>query len=395
MRRLFSAKPSPPPSGAAFADSSFHVTMDIDVGAVALKLSGETGAGAACCVLSSADGVANARVAAAGLRQVDGSSRCLAADAWHLGSCTKAMTADLCALAVQDGQLDWESTVGGVLGADVASTYADVTLRQLLTHTSGFPPGDCPPDAWRHAWSLHFGGLFGRQPPAKQQLEFVRHLLSHVPPARPPGPPSAYSNQNYAIAAVMLSRTTGVAWEELARTRIFSPLGMSSAGLGPAGADAASAEAARRHPWGHRGGGPDALTPAHPDATNPATDNPDAIAPAGKIHASIADWARFVAAHIDTVYAMRGLGLTAATLAKLHTPAQGTEHACGWIVCERGWAGGVALTHSGSNTCNYCTVWAAPKQGRALMAVCNACPPGVHGAVDRAIEALLRLSEST
>lgn len=191
----------------------------------------------------------------------------------------------------------------------------------------------------------------------------------------------------------MLSRATGVAWEELARTRLFAPLGMSTAGFGPAGARAASKEAARRHPWGHRGSGPGALTPAHPDATNPASDNPDAISPAGKVHASIADWARFVAAHIDAVYASQYLGLTAETLARLHTPAHGAEHAGGWIVCERDWAGGVALTHSGSNTFNYCTVWAAPSQGRALMAVCNACPPGARDAVDCAIAALLRLSD--
>ena len=54
-----------------------------------------------------------------------------------------------------------------------------------------------------------------------------------------------------------------------------------------------------------------------------------------------------------------------------------------------GWAGGVALTHSGFNTLNCCTVWAAPGRGFALMAACNAFPPGVHEAVDRAIEALL------
>ena len=42
---------------------------------------------------------------------------------------------------------------------------------------------------------------------------------------------------------------------------------------------------------------------------------------------------------------------------------------------------------------NYCTVWARPKQGRALLAACNACPPGAHEAVDRAIAALLRLPE--
>ena len=149
------------------------------------------------------------------------------------------MTADLCALAVQDGKLDWESTVGGVLGADVACAYAGVTLRQLLQHTSGVPPGDCPPDEWRLAWSLHFGSrFFGRQSPAAQQLKFVRTILSRVPPARPPGPPSAYSNQNYAIAAAMLARATGVDWAQLARARLFEPLGMGSAGLGPAGCGA-------------------------------------------------------------------------------------------------------------------------------------------------------------
>ena len=394
MPTLTKPSPRPPPPPAGAASWNFHTKMDIDVGAVALKLSGETGAGAACCVLRSADGVASARIAAAGVRQVDGGSRCEAADRWHLGSNTKAMTADLCGLAVQDGLLDWASTVGGVLGADVACAYADVTLRQLLSHTSGFPPGDCPPDAWRHAWSLHFS-RFPRQQPAAQQLKFVRHILSRVPPARLPGPPSAYSNQNYAVAAAMLARATGVAWEELARTRLFEPLGMSSAGLGPAGARAASTEAARCHPWGHRGSGPGAMTPAHPDATNPASDNPDAIAPAGKVHASIADWARFVAAHIDAVYASQCLGMTAETLARLHTAPGGADHACGWIVGERDWAGGTALWHSGSNTCNYCTVWAAPEQGRALLVACNACPPGAHEAVHRAIEALLGLSEDT
>ena len=51
--------------------------MDMDVGRVALQLADATGAGAACCVLTSADGAARARIAAAGVRQVDGGSACL------------------------------------------------------------------------------------------------------------------------------------------------------------------------------------------------------------------------------------------------------------------------------------------------------------------------------
>jgi len=257
-----------------------------------------------------------------------------------------------------------------------------------LSHTSGFPAGDCAAEEWQFAWKLHFG----RKRPAIQRLDVVRRLLSRVPPARAPGPPSAYSNQNYAIAAVMLERATGVDWEELVRTRLFAPLGMASAGLGPAGCGAPTAAVARAHPWGHSGNGPGEMVPAHPDAKSPASDNPDVIAPAGKVHACIADWARFVAAHVDDEYASRRLGLSPETFALLHSPAHGAEHACGWIVCEREWAGGIALTHSGFNTLNCATVWAAPSRGFALMAACNAFPPGVHEAVDRAIQALLPLN---
>jgi hypothetical protein len=42
------------------------------------------------------------------------------------------------------------------------------------------------------------------------------------------------------------------------------------------------------------------------------------------------------------------------------------------MVVERPWAGGTALTHSGSNTMWFCTVWMAPKKGFAVLAVCNA-----------------------
>lgn len=275
----------------------------------------------------------------------------------------------------------------------MACAYGSVTLRQLLSHTSGFPAGNCPADEWRLAWGLHFGHVFGRKRPAAQRLEFVRRLLSRVPPARAPGPPSAYSNQNYVIAAAMLERATGVDWEELARTRLFQPLGMASAGFGPAGSGAATKAAARGQPWGHCGGGPGEMVPVHPDSTSPPADNPDAVAPAGKAHASIADWARFVAVHVDEQYASRHLDLSPETLALLRSPARGAEHACGWIVCEREWAGGIALTHSGSNTLNYATVWAAPSRGFALMAACNACPPTAHEAVGRAIQALLALEQ--
>jgi CubicO group peptidase (beta-lactamase class C family) len=63
-------------------------------------------------------------------------------DRFHLGSDTKAMTATLASMMVDEGKLNWSSTIGEVLGADVHglnAKLAAVTLQQLLSHSSGIP----------------------------------------------------------------------------------------------------------------------------------------------------------------------------------------------------------------------------------------------------------------
>ena len=63
-------------------------------------------------------------------------------DRFHLGSDTKAMTATLAAMLVEEGKLRWDSTIGEVLGDEVPGInpkLAAVTLEQLLSHSSGIP----------------------------------------------------------------------------------------------------------------------------------------------------------------------------------------------------------------------------------------------------------------
>jgi len=63
-------------------------------------------------------------------------------DRFHIGSDTKAMTATLAGMMVDEGRLRWDSTIGEVLGDKVRGmnpTLAAVTLEQLLSHTSGIP----------------------------------------------------------------------------------------------------------------------------------------------------------------------------------------------------------------------------------------------------------------
>ena len=69
------------------------------------------------------------------------------------------------------------------------------------------------------------------------------------------------------------------------------------------------------------------------------------------------------------------------------------DYACGWVLVDRSWAGGTALTHSGSNTTWFATVWVAPRKNMAFLVVVNAAGFRVADEVDRAIGALIRLPQ--
>ena len=310
---------------------------------------------------------------ATGLRAVDSESAATRADLWHLGSCAKAMTATVIDRLVSEEVLDWSTTIGDVLldleGIDAG--WGDVTLRQLVRHRSGLPE-DRRPDP---ALMMRIRSLEG--PQSERRLELVRLVLSN-PPTFEPGSRMAYSNHGYAVMSAIAERRTGTSWEDLCRTRLFEPLGMTSAGFGPPG----SAQAVDQ-PRGHRGGVP--LSPS------PLADNPQAIAAAGTLHASLGDWGRFLVAHLG----VRPDFLSRERLTVLHDPGGQGDYAAGWVVLRRDWAAGPALTHSGSNGLWFATVWLAPDREWAFCAVTNSAGPEAARACDQAIGTLIRSFEAS
>jgi hypothetical protein len=74
----------------------------------------------------------------------------------------------------------------------------------------------------------------------------------------------------------------------------------------------------------------------------------------------------------------------------LQTPASGGDYACGWGVTDRSWAGGLALTHSGSNTLWYATAWLAPVKNLAFAVVTNQGGDFAAGQVDLAFSPLIQ-----
>jgi CubicO group peptidase (beta-lactamase class C family) len=288
--------------------------------------------------------------AAVGIRKHGDPTLVTTNDVFHIGSCTKSMTATLTAMLIEEGKLRWNTTIAETfpeLEGKMNKQYAAVTVEQLLTHRAGVP-GAPPSVAWIRAW-LQKGTV------TEQRREFIAAVLAQ-PPEAAPGTKMIYSNQGYAIIGAMLEKISGEPWETLIAEKLFKRLHMDSAGFGPPGTmDKVD------QPWGHI----HKLFMTFPLQQ----DNPPAIAPAGRVHCSLDDLGRFVMFHLQS--GKDGKLLKPEILLKLHTPPDGGDYACGWVVLKRGWAGGSALMHNGSNTMWYLVMWLAPAKHFAVIAATN------------------------
>jgi D-alanyl-D-alanine carboxypeptidase len=161
----------------------------------------------------------------------------------------------------------------------------------------------------------------------------------------------------------------GGGWEQLIQEELFTPLGMASCGFGAPGSAGALDQ-----PWGH-----DVTTPVSP---GPLADNPPSLGPAGTVHCSLVDWGKFLAVHLHGARNETVPLVSQATLTELQTPPAGGDYACGWGVVDRPWAGGTALTHTGSNTYWLATAWLAPAKNTTLAVVTNRGDDVAANAVD-------------
>ena len=295
-------------------------------------------------------------VAAVGDRKYGEATPAMTDDRFHLGSCTKSMTATVAARLVEQGKIAWTTTLAErfpELKSEMHPDYRDVTLKQLLSNRGGmagetYPKGG--PD-----WHREGGAL------REQRSRFVGLALKEAP-AAPPGTKFIYSNRGFIIAGAMLERAADMGWEDLMRRQLFEPLGMKTAGFGPMGTRE-KVDQPRQHVL--RDGKHQALY----------ADNAPVLGPAGTVHCSIGDFAKYAAFHIE---GDRGPGrlLKAESFQLLHTPPYpthdpGGDYALGWGRPERGWAGGATLTHSGSNTMSFAVMWLAPKRDFGVVVATN------------------------
>jgi CubicO group peptidase (beta-lactamase class C family) len=282
-------------------------------------------------------------------------------DRFHIGSCTKSMTAVLVAMLVERGTLSWSEPLSqGFPGMDLAPGFGSVTLRDLLAHRAGLPT-DIPPHLWARIRESRESG--------RAQRRFLAEAVLGTPPAHAPHTRTEYANLGYAIAGAWIENRTGRGFEEILKHEVFEPLDLDRAGFGPPAAGRGEAQ-----PWGH------SPEPVPPDRF---ADNPAALGPAGRVHLPVLELARYIRVHLDGVECRR-LGLDGDALRHLHTPfPDGAEYALGWVVLEREWAQGRALMHTGSNKSFFSVIWLAPARGLGFAVLANAAPPEAEQACDR------------
>ncbi|MBS0196346.1 MAG: beta-lactamase family protein [Planctomycetes bacterium] len=296
-------------------------------------------------------------------------------DLWHLGSCTKSMTATMLATLVESGQLNWSTTIGDVFTdlPRLDDAWKPVTLELLLAHRAGVPADLSAGGLWGTLWN-HAGT------PTEQRRTLVESLLAK-PPLHAPGSKFLYANAGFAIAGAMAEKISGQSWEDLIQERLFRPLGITSAGFGAPGTPGVFDQ-----PRGHEADD----KPVEPGPHH-AGDNPAAIGPGGTVHMSLPDWGRYISLHLAGERGDSKL-LKPETIRAMHHPAGSPDatYGWGWSFTQRPWAGGTTFTHSGSNTLWYSVAWVAPAKNMAVLIVCNKGGSEAAKGCDAAASALVK-----
>jgi D-alanyl-D-alanine carboxypeptidase len=161
-----------------------------------------------------------------GVADVDTGRRIRVEDRMRIASAAKAFSGAVALSLVSQGKLSLDDTIGERL-PELPKDWHEVTLRQLLNHTSGIPDFSLDP-AFRKAV---FASLT-KAPPPEELLSFVKN----EPLSFEPGSEYRYSNSDNIVVALMVEEATGKTYEQQLREQVYKPLGLKNTSL-PRGTD--------------------------------------------------------------------------------------------------------------------------------------------------------------
>lgn len=132
---------------------------------------------------------------------------------FDLASLTKQFTATAILLLAEEGKLGLDDKIGRYL-PNAPATWDAITVRHLLTHTSGLNFSYLP--MREEAWLSDYKAALLFEYAAKLPFKFA------------PGDGWSYSNQGYVLLAMIIEKVSGKRYGDFLRDRIFTRLGMNA-----------------------------------------------------------------------------------------------------------------------------------------------------------------------
>lgn len=227
---------------------------------------------------------------------------------YQMASCTKAFTAALVAIMVDQGKLSWDEPLIKYLPhvrfyEDY--TTSNLTLRDILCHRSGLP---------RHEYSW-YGSDF-----TKDELIFN---LRYLEPNKPIRTKFQYNNYGFILAGHAVEKVTGKSWEECVEEYILKPLGMDRTNMF---IDAIKGDGDHAEPYDRNDPATDIL---HGAKKIPFYKMPDEdfaakkgspLGPAGTINSCVEDMLKWVELHLNGGEIDGQRIISEAAMAEMHRP---------------------------------------------------------------------------
>lgn len=286
---------------------------------------------------------------ASGIRKYGSPEPILVNDPMHIGSITKSFTATLIGHAIFQNKLKPTDTLAQHFPEfDQKIPANSITIEQLIHHTSGIK---------KRADRIQNHEV----KPKSFRDETVASILRSELETKP-GEIQRYENDNYIALGALLERIYGESWEDLLRKYIFDPLNLKTAGFGPTGANDKSSV------FQHL---------KIEDKWLPIIDdNPKFFGPAGTIHMSMPDLAKWTQLHLDGANGkstLSALPTSTEFWRTLHKPGPIGNYAYGWVP-GRQHEDIMGFGHSGSNTLAVATAICYPKEQIVIAIAYNAAP---------------------
>ena len=289
-----------------------------------------------------------------GVRRRGSLDQVLLSDKWHIGSCTKSVTAALWARLVDMGCAGWDYQLSDIFEdlSPVHVEWKNVSIRDALQCRAGFRR-NFSRDVFRSSWK-------DGRPLPEQRSDVVERALQQPPVSLGK---FVYSNLSYVVVGAAIDRMMGFSFEDALKRYVLDPLDIRTAGFG-----------APEDNFGHRPRiyldvlGLGLLKGRPTDSSNvKRSDNPPVLSSAGTLHLSLEDWNSLIRIFLvdnDTKL------LDKESLEKIfEPPVPFSPMVLGWMQ----WLGSKRLSFvmQGSNTLWSATAAMSKDRRRCALIVCN------------------------